>query len=157
MLQSLGGRDFRDREKRDGRIALVIAIFAFIVAFSALLDRIGAPPALVEALMAAHFTDGKDINDPDVLQALCTAVGLEVDVPAYLQTADGVDVVNEQQDAARAAGITSVPTYVFASRWGISGAQEVSTLEMVLAQVASQADAQPGGSGGGCCGGGCCG
>jgi cation/acetate symporter len=55
MLHSLGGRDFRDREKLGGRIALVVAIFACAVAFSALLDRIGAPPALVEGV-APYFT-----------------------------------------------------------------------------------------------------
>lgn len=112
---------------------------------------------LVEQLMAAHFTHGRDIGADDVLQELCDASGLQVDVAEYLAGEDGIEAVLEQQDAARAAGITSVPTYVFASRWGISGAQDVSTLLMVLQQVAAQADAQPGGGGGGCCGGGCCG
>ena len=113
--------------------------------------------ALMERLMAAHFSEGRDIGSDSVLQALCDEVGLEVDVPEYLGTDQGIDVVLEQQEAARGAGITSVPTYVFAARWGISGAQDVSTLLMVLNQVAAQADAQPGGGGGGCCGGGCCG
>ncbi|WP_153502885.1 DsbA family oxidoreductase [Cumulibacter manganitolerans] len=117
---------------------------------------LGVQASLVELLMAAHFTDGKDIGDDAVLQRLCDQAGLEVSVTDYLAGEDGIEEVIEQQEAARAAGITSVPTYVFASRWGISGAQDVSTLEMVLAQVAAQADAQPGG-GGGCCGGGCCG
>jgi predicted DsbA family dithiol-disulfide isomerase len=111
----------------------------------------------MEKLMAAHFSDGQDIGADDVLQSLCDEVGLQVDVEEYLGTDDGITAVVEQQDAARAAGITSVPTYVFASRWGISGAQEVSTLLTVLQQVAAQADAQPGSGGGGCCGGGCCG
>ena len=112
--------------------------------------------ALVEKLMEAHFCDGQDIGADDVLQSICDESGLEVDVAQYLASDAGITTVLEQEEAARGAGITSVPTYVFASRWGISGAQEVSTLAMVLQQVAAQADAQPGG-GGGCCGGGCCG
>lgn len=112
---------------------------------------------LMERLMAAHFSEGLNIDSDPVLQAICDEVGLEVDVAEYLASDDGIDVVLEQQEAARAAGISSVPTYVFAARWGISGAQDVSTLLMVLQQVAAQADAQPGGGGGGCCGGGCCG
>lgn len=112
---------------------------------------------LVDLLMAAHFSEGKDIGADEVLQSLCDEAGLQVDVAEHLEGEDGIAVVVEQQEAARAAGITSVPTYVFASRWGISGAQDVSTLLMVLQQVAMQADAQPGAGGGGCCGGGCCG
>ena len=113
--------------------------------------------ALMEKLMAAHFSEGRNIGSDTELQTICDEVGLEVDVQQYLSSDKGIDVVLEQQEAARAAGITSVPTYVFAARWGISGAQDVSTLLMVLQQVAAQADAQPGGGGGGCCGGGCCG
>lgn len=113
--------------------------------------------ALMEELMAAHFTQGRNIGADADLQSICDKIGLEVDVEDYLSSDDGIDVVVEQQNAARDAGITSVPTYVFAARWGISGAQDVSTLLMVLQQVAAQADAQPGGGGGGCCGGGCCG
>ncbi|WP_158716340.1 DsbA family protein [Blastococcus sp. Marseille-P5729] len=112
---------------------------------------------LMDRLMAAHFVDGLDVGADEVLQRLCDELGLKVDVEEYLSSEDGIAAVTEQQDAARAAGITSVPTYVFAARWGISGAQEVSTLLMVLQQVAAQADAQPGAGGGGCCGGGCCG
>lgn len=112
---------------------------------------------LMDRLMAAHFVEGLDVGADDVLQRLADEAGLDVDVEEYLSSEEGIADVTEQQDAARAAGITSVPTYVFAARWGISGAQEVSTLLMVLQQVAAQADAQPGAGGGGCCGGGCCG
>lgn len=115
-----------------------------------------AQSRLLEELFAAHFTRGENIGDAQVLQKYVDEIGLDLDVAAYLATDEGIDAVNAQQEAARAAGITSVPTYVFAARWGVSGAQEVSTLLTVLQQVQAQADAQPGG-GGGCCGGGCCG
>jgi cation/acetate symporter len=45
----------REREKLDGRIAFVAAAFALAYAFVALLDRVGAPLALVEAV-APYFT-----------------------------------------------------------------------------------------------------
>ena len=45
----------REREKLDGRIAFVAAAFALAYGFVALLDRVGAPLALVEAV-APYFT-----------------------------------------------------------------------------------------------------
>ena len=45
----------REREKLDGRIAFVAAAFALAYGFIALLDRVGAPLALVEAV-APYFT-----------------------------------------------------------------------------------------------------
>ncbi len=45
----------REREKLDGRIAFVAAAFALAYAFVALLDRVGAPLALVEAV-SPYFT-----------------------------------------------------------------------------------------------------
>ncbi|GAB3302660.1 DsbA family protein [Epidermidibacterium keratini] len=122
-------------------------------------DRnLDAQGRLLDELYAAYFTRGENIADAEVLQKYVDQIGLDLDVASYLATDEGIDAVNAQQEAARAAGITSVPTYVFAARWGVSGAQEVSTLLTVLQQVQAQADAQPGaGGGGGCCGGGCCG
>ena len=111
--------------------------------------------ALLEALMQAHLCDGQDISGTEVLTHLAKESGVMLDVPAYLDGGANLDVVNQLQDEARAAGISSVPTYVFAGRWGVSGAQEVDTLLEVLQQVAlNLGDVSASEGGGGCCGGG---
>ena len=111
--------------------------------------------ALVDALMDAHLCRGEDISDSGVLTELAKKAGLMLDVPAYLDSGANEDVVRQLEDEARQAGVSSVPTYVFAGRWGVSGAQEADTLVTVMRQVAlNLGDVQPAG-GGGCCGGGC--
>lgn len=118
-----------------------------------------AQARLAEAIMTAHFSDGLDINSIDVLVGLARDAQIDLDVRAYLESDEDLELVNELQGEARAMGITSVPTFVFAGRWGLSGAQEPETLLTVLRQVAGNlSGAEPVQSaGGGCCGGGCCG
>ena len=55
MTQISDDASLRQREKLDGRIAFVAAAFALAYGFVALLDRVGAPLALVEAI-APYFT-----------------------------------------------------------------------------------------------------
>ena len=55
MTQISDDASHREREKLDGRIAFVAAAFALAYGFVALLDRVGAPQALVEAI-APYFT-----------------------------------------------------------------------------------------------------
>ncbi|HEY8071731.1 MAG TPA: sodium:solute symporter [Methylocystis sp.] len=55
MTQISDDASHREREKLDGRIAFVAAAFALAYGFVALLDRVGAPLALVEAV-APYFT-----------------------------------------------------------------------------------------------------
>lgn len=113
---------------------------------------------LAEAIMDAHFTKGLDVGSVDVLSRLAAASGVELDVPAYLDSDQDVAYIQELEGEARAMGVTSVPTFVFGGRWGLSGAQEPETLVTVLRQVADNlAGVQPAAAGGGCCGGGCCG
>ncbi len=55
MTQISDDASLRQREKLDGRIAFVAAAFALAYGFVALLDRVGAPLPLVEAI-APYFT-----------------------------------------------------------------------------------------------------
>ena len=55
MTETSGDARFREREKLDGRIAFAAAAFALAYGFAALLDRVGAPLALVEAV-SPYFT-----------------------------------------------------------------------------------------------------
>ena len=97
--------------------------------------------AMAEALFAAYFTHGADLNDPEGLAQTSEGVGLdEADVRAYLATDAGRDAVEESQEQARRLGIGGVPFYVLgvrdgASRYGLSGAQPASVLATAIQQA----------------------
>jgi predicted DsbA family dithiol-disulfide isomerase len=94
-------------------------------------------PELAEALHQAHFTDGLDVADHDVLTALAAGVGLDPDrVSRLLSTREATADVRGHLARAYDLGITSVPTFVFAGTYAVSGAQDVRAMTSVLAEVA---------------------
>src|SRR5262249_6473191 len=96
--------------------------------------RVG--PAPPEAVHPAHFTEGKDIGDHDVLTAIGVGAGLdEAKVRAYLDSDDGAADVRAAIEEAYALGISSVPTFIFAGKYAVTGAQEPATLLEVLREV----------------------
>ena len=99
--------------------------------------RAGAGPAVVEALHRAHFTDGQDIGSPDVLTSVAADAGLDAaTVRAFLDSAEGVEEVRAAVEDAYQLGIHSVPTFVFAGTYAVSGAQDPAQLLAVLEEVA---------------------
>jgi predicted DsbA family dithiol-disulfide isomerase len=94
-------------------------------------------PELVEALHRAHFTDGLDIADRRVLADLAEEVGLDRErVERLLATNEATADVRGQLARAYDLGITSVPTFVFAGTYAVTGAQDVRAMTAVLAEVA---------------------
>ncbi len=93
----------------------------------------GRADAAVEALFAAHFTDGHDIGDPAVLAAIAASVGLD---PARLRrllaTEDDVDAIHAENLRAHRIGINGVPCFVMAGRHAIAGAQEPEVIARLL-------------------------
>lgn len=113
--------------------------------------------ALAEKLLEAHLCQGADLSQIAVLERLADEVGLDLDVERYIATGENLESVATLEEEARAGGISSVPTYVFAGRWGVSGAQEPDTLVTLLTEVAKTlGGAAAEQDSGGCCGGGCC-
>jgi predicted DsbA family dithiol-disulfide isomerase len=101
-------------------------------------------PELADALHRAHFTHGLDIGSTEVLVGLAEGVGLEGDrVRWLLSTTEGTAEVRGQIAAAHDLSITSVPTFVFAGKYAVTGAQEVETLRGVLAEVAQREGMTP--------------
>lgn len=89
--------------------------------------------ALKEQLLAAYFTEGRDIGDPDVVADCAGAAGLDADdVRAALDGGVGAGEVAEQLALAASHGITAVPTYVVNGQWAIPGAQDVEVFRRVL-------------------------
>jgi predicted DsbA family dithiol-disulfide isomerase len=101
-----------------------------------LADQVGKSEELVEALYQAHFVDGVDVGSHDELARLAGTVGMdEVAAKAYLDSGEGTDELRAALAEARDLGVTAVPMFVFAGKYGVSGAQEPATLLEVLAEV----------------------
>lgn len=77
-----------------------------------------------EQLFKAHFTDGKNIDDPEVLAEIGTAIGLdEHDVKTLLANGAYSQEVDDDEKMARSIGIRGVPFFVFNDKFAVSGAQ----------------------------------
>jgi predicted DsbA family dithiol-disulfide isomerase len=119
-------------------------------------EREGGQSRLLDALFAAHHADDADLADPAVLAAAAETAGLS-GAAKFLASSDGVEQVKEEIGEARAIGFAATPTFVFAERWAVEGAQPPEVLVELFEQVADSSIESRAGEGGGCCGGGCCG
>src|SRR5690242_5849150 len=91
---------------------------------------------MADALYAAHFTEGRDLNDRDQLVAVAGSVGLDgAEVRAYLDSDAGIAEVAASQEQAERLGITGVPFYVIDGRYGLSGAQPVEVFVRALDEL----------------------
>jgi predicted DsbA family dithiol-disulfide isomerase len=79
---------------------------------------------LAEAIMRAHFGEGRDVGDPEVLAAIVQETGLDLgDVAARLRSGEDRQAVDQDCVAASRAGISGVPFMIFAGRTALSGAE----------------------------------
>ncbi len=102
--------------------------------------RSGRGREAVEALFAAHFTDGHDIGDAALLRAVVTSCGLPADAfSAFLRSDEDVDQVHADNLRAHRLGINGVPCFVIAERHAIAGAQEPEVIERLLDVAAADA------------------
>ena len=96
--------------------------------------------AMKERLLAAYFTEGRHIGDPDVLADCAAEVGFERDVVAAFLAGDrGRDEVASQIAQAGELAITAVPTYVVNGQWSIPGAQDPTTFVNVIERLNERA------------------
>ena len=96
----------------------------------------GAQGRVVDLLFKAYFTEGRDIGERSVLVDVARECGLDAGLIEKLFAEDAdVSSVREEIAQAQAMGISGVPFYIFASRLGVSGAQDVSVLKTALAQA----------------------
>jgi predicted DsbA family dithiol-disulfide isomerase len=98
-----------------------------------------AAAGVKEALLAAHFEQGRDISSHDVLAGIGAEAGLDPEaVRSVLAGSEYTDSVNADIAEARALGVSGVPFFVLDRKYGISGAQP----EEVFTQALSQAWAE---------------
>ncbi|WP_405428708.1 DsbA family protein [Micromonospora sp. NBC_00617] len=96
----------------------------------------GRAAEMVDALYQAHFTQGLDIGSREALATIAGGIGLDsADARRFLDSDERTAELAAELAAARDLGITSVPTFVLAGKYAVSGAQETSTLLAALAEV----------------------
>jgi predicted DsbA family dithiol-disulfide isomerase len=101
-------------------------------------------PELADLLYRAHFTEGLDLASTDVLVELAERVELDGGrVHQLLTSTEGIADVRGDLARADDLGITSVPTFVAAGRYAVTGAQESATLHSFLDEVARREGLTP--------------
>jgi predicted DsbA family dithiol-disulfide isomerase len=103
----------------------------------------GRQTAVKRALLAAYFTDGRDIGDPQVLAQVAAECGLDaVAARAALDDPQWVAQVEQIEAMGRGWNVSGVPTFVFDRREAFSGAQPVETFLGVIDGLAAGATAR---------------
>ena len=89
-----------------------------------------------EALLAAYFTDARNVADHDELRAIVTGAGVDhASVDRVLGSTEHADEVWADIERAQALGVSGVPFVVVDDKFGVSGAQPVEVFEQVLARA----------------------
>lgn len=97
---------------------------------------------VVEALFTAFFVEGRNLADDAELIAIGAACGLDASLLAELFPTDA-DVERTQREYASAQriGVTGVPFFIIAGRYGIAGAEAPETIAGAIRQAAAEAAA----------------
>jgi predicted DsbA family dithiol-disulfide isomerase len=106
-------------------------------------EGIGKAAEMKQRLMELYFRDGGDLTDVDVLVQAAADCGLDAqEVRRRLATDEDVALVSARAQEAADKGISGVPTYVFAQKYAVSGAQDPQMLAQAIRQVSAEINAQ---------------
>jgi predicted DsbA family dithiol-disulfide isomerase len=99
------------------------------------LTALAARPDLVEALFAAQFLDGRHVGD----RAVLAAIGGRMRhgrrrCGATCDSGEDAEAVRGDAEEARRLGISGVPFFILAGRYGVAGAQPPEVLLEALRQ-----------------------
>jgi len=98
--------------------------------------ELGKQGELKERLMRAYQCEGVVISDRDELVRLAGDVGLDRDeARRVLDSEQFAAEVRADEQLAHELGVTGVPFFVFAQKYGVSGAQPVDVLREVIAKA----------------------
>jgi len=106
-------------------------------------EAIGKAPEMKQRLMELYFRDGGDLTDTNVLVQAAADIGLDAeDVRRRLSTDEDVALISALAQDAANKGIQGVPTYVFAQKYAVSGAQDPAMLARAIRQVSAEVNAE---------------
>jgi predicted DsbA family dithiol-disulfide isomerase len=96
--------------------------------------------ALDQALFAAHFVEGLDIGDIDLLDQLVTGVGARSDeVRTLVDNGRGREAVAASIRTAHDHGIAATPAWLFPGDFVLPGVQPRELFERVVTRLRAQA------------------
>jgi predicted DsbA family dithiol-disulfide isomerase len=105
-------------------------------------DAEGKASAVKQRLMELYFRDGGDLTDTEVLVQAAADCGLDaVETRRRLATDEDVALISAQAKDAADKGISGVPTFVFANKYAVSGAQPAEQLARAIRQVSVEINA----------------
>ncbi len=100
----------------------------------------GKGSEMEEALFKAHFTEGKDVSDRDVLGQLAQQIGLDKNTAVtYLKTEEGAYEVQQDIVQARNIGVQGVPFFLLNGKYSVSGAQPTELFIEAITQTYREA------------------
>ncbi|MFI0367793.1 DsbA family oxidoreductase [Actinomadura sp. 1N219] len=101
-------------------------------------DQAGAGEEVRERLMRAYTAEGAVVSDIDTLVRIGAEAGLDPrGTEKMLRGTDFADTVRADEDLGHRLGVSGVPTFVFAGRYAVSGAQPVEVFMRLLDEAAS--------------------
>ena len=96
---------------------------------------------LKQALFTAHFTEGRNISNNEVLADIAAEIGLDrTEASAVLEDQRFAQDVCELEQHWQRQGVQSVPAIIFNERHLVSGAQGVENFTSILKQLADMPD-----------------
>ena len=99
-------------------------------------ERAGRQDELAEELFRAHFTEGANLTDREMLADVAARAGLDRKAAAdYLASDADRDTLARAEEEALRAGIGGVPFFIFNRKLGVSGAQDPETLLDAIEQA----------------------
>ena len=106
-------------------------------------EAAGKAGEMKQRLMELYFRDGGDLTDTEVLVQAAADCGLDADdVRQRLATDEDVALVSGNAQEAADKGISGVPTFVFAQKYAVSGAQPADMLARAIRQVSEEVNAE---------------
>ncbi len=99
----------------------------------------GCQEAVVERLFRSYFLEGGDIESLSPLVAIARDCGMDGDLVAELLAGDSdIELVEREIVTARKIGVTGVPCFIFADRFGVMGAQPAEVLADSIDRAVSE-------------------
>ena len=103
-------------------------------------ERKGTGREFAERIFAAHFLEGRNIADRDVLVDIAVRHGFsQAEVHALLDDADERERTRDEADATIKSGVRGVPFYVINDEETVSGAQKPSVFRDVFERALAPA------------------
>ncbi|ATQ43033.1 DsbA family oxidoreductase [Caulobacter mirabilis] len=100
----------------------------------------GCQEAVLEGVLKAYFSEGKDIGDPVVLADIAGEAGMDrLIVLKLLSEGADKDVITREHQLAHQAGVSGVPFMIFDGKVAVSGAEPAERLVRALDKAVEMA------------------